>query len=249
MERIRSEDGFTLPELLIAIVILAIIVGPMAMAFAVTFRTETDTGNRLSLSGDAQIASAYFGTDVQSADLVVKGALSDGAGDGVDPNYTCVPSSRTPLVSMAWTNDTGKTDVFVDPGTGEEEESSIDQRLVSYYVATVSGERRLMRRNCEGAIFVQTDPVTGEETDTPVYCQAPATCTQPTTDVTIAHFLAPTEPTATCNPDLCSLTDTQTPDSVAISIHGCVLDATGGACTPDSAFDYQLSASRRSVGG
>jgi prepilin-type N-terminal cleavage/methylation domain-containing protein len=67
-QRLRSDQsGFTLPELLIAIVISGIIVGALASAFGVSARAMTASHQRLDESHDAQQASAYFVADAANA--------------------------------------------------------------------------------------------------------------------------------------------------------------------------------------
>jgi prepilin-type N-terminal cleavage/methylation domain-containing protein len=63
----HGEAGFTLAELLVVIALLGVISGVLAMAFVVSGRSASDTSQRLKESHDAQIASAYLATDVQSA--------------------------------------------------------------------------------------------------------------------------------------------------------------------------------------
>lgn len=67
MRLIRDERGFTLPELLIAITILSMIIGPLTAALVVYLRNADSTAARMSESHDVQIASAYFAQDIQSS--------------------------------------------------------------------------------------------------------------------------------------------------------------------------------------
>ena len=63
----QDESGFTLVELLMAIVISGIIVGGLASAFLVGVKTTSAATTRLDESHDAQLASAYFVADASSA--------------------------------------------------------------------------------------------------------------------------------------------------------------------------------------
>jgi prepilin-type N-terminal cleavage/methylation domain-containing protein len=63
----RNDAGFTLPELLISIVILGIVVAVIANAFITSSKHTAVTSQRFNESHDAQIATAYFANDVQSA--------------------------------------------------------------------------------------------------------------------------------------------------------------------------------------
>jgi prepilin-type N-terminal cleavage/methylation domain-containing protein len=68
---LRREDGFTLPELIISIVIVGGLMGAIGSALIVSLRTTDVTSARFSESHDAQIASAYLAKDVQSASVGV----------------------------------------------------------------------------------------------------------------------------------------------------------------------------------
>jgi prepilin-type N-terminal cleavage/methylation domain-containing protein len=78
-----SEDGFTLPELLMAITILGLIVAPIAAAFFVALRTVDETANRRRSSNDAQLLSVYLPPDVQSADDAVLSGFTSSTCSGV----------------------------------------------------------------------------------------------------------------------------------------------------------------------
>lgn len=76
----RTDDGFTLVELLIAIVILAVITVPLADAVIGVLHNQDETEDRLALSHDAQIAASYFAKDVaavgiRNPDLINTGGM------------------------------------------------------------------------------------------------------------------------------------------------------------------------------
>jgi hypothetical protein len=56
-----------LVELLIVTVITPIIIGSIALALLGTFKLQSSVSDRLGASGDAQVVSANFYKDVQSA--------------------------------------------------------------------------------------------------------------------------------------------------------------------------------------
>lgn len=64
----QNESGFTLPELLMTVVISSIIVGALASGFLVSTHAATASKQRLDRSHDAQQASTYFLSDAQNAD-------------------------------------------------------------------------------------------------------------------------------------------------------------------------------------
>jgi prepilin-type N-terminal cleavage/methylation domain-containing protein len=64
----RDDAGFTLPELLVALVVMGIITPVLASAFITGYRTTTGTTDRLAASNDAEFTSSWFIPDVQSAE-------------------------------------------------------------------------------------------------------------------------------------------------------------------------------------
>ncbi|MGY1779237.1 PulJ/GspJ family protein [Geodermatophilus sp. SYSU D01036] len=75
-----AEAGFTLVELLMAIVILGIVAVPLANVVIGYFKTTGVTAARMNESHDAQIAAAYFAQDVQAVgvrDYVAFGTRED----------------------------------------------------------------------------------------------------------------------------------------------------------------------------
>jgi prepilin-type N-terminal cleavage/methylation domain-containing protein len=62
-----TEQGFTLIELMIVLVILPIIIGGVCIAVITSFKDSTGVQNRIGDSADAQITSAYYVRDVESA--------------------------------------------------------------------------------------------------------------------------------------------------------------------------------------
>lgn len=138
-----SEEGFTLIETLITVVILGVIIGAIANAVILGINTTTTTSDRLWESRDAQIASAYFVNDVQSAGEVCTGSdclsvtvckSSGTALGGSDPIVISFKSTDTVLTAGVPT-DTVNT--------------------VTYVTQTVSPENRLLRMNCTGTSFTE----------------------------------------------------------------------------------------------
>ena len=63
----KAELGFTLIELLVVIVILPLIVGAIAVALLAVFKNSSVASTTISQSGDTQVVSSEFVSDVQSA--------------------------------------------------------------------------------------------------------------------------------------------------------------------------------------
>src|SRR5262249_54192682 len=71
-----GEDGLSLIELLIVIVLLPMVIGAAVTAFITSFRSSNSVQSRMSQSHDAQITSTYFVRDVQSATLITTSKTS-----------------------------------------------------------------------------------------------------------------------------------------------------------------------------
>jgi hypothetical protein len=97
----RDEAGLTLVELIIVIIILPILVGGIAVALIGILQNESNTFSSTSDSGDAQITSANFIRDVQSASLLTTGTPM--FPDGSCRNGSYPPTGSTPLVGLQWT--------------------------------------------------------------------------------------------------------------------------------------------------
>jgi prepilin-type N-terminal cleavage/methylation domain-containing protein len=65
----RRDAGFTLVELLIAVVILGLITLPLGNAVIGVLHNYNDTSDRLALSHDAQISAAFFARDVAATGI------------------------------------------------------------------------------------------------------------------------------------------------------------------------------------
>ncbi len=99
------QDGFTLIELIVGVAILGIVFSVLTASMVVGFRTTDATQTRLSESHDAHQTSAYFATDVGSAETA---SLDDSGCAGV-----------TPLISFDWWDGTVlKTASYVVTGAG-----------------------------------------------------------------------------------------------------------------------------------
>lgn len=71
LDRMRRDDaGFTLPEVLVAVVIICIVMPALAVGFFTGLKATDDAVARVSASNDAGLAAAYFVTDVQSAEAI-----------------------------------------------------------------------------------------------------------------------------------------------------------------------------------
>jgi prepilin-type N-terminal cleavage/methylation domain-containing protein len=127
IERRLSQDqsGFTLPELLMAIVISGIIVGALASGFGVSVKAMTTSQQRLAESHDAQQASAYFVSDAANA------------------SYFSPATVPTPAIPSCPTFGAGTVAVF------EWTEAAV--RKDAFY-GTTGTPAQLLRRYCENGV-------------------------------------------------------------------------------------------------
>lgn len=129
----RSEGGFTLMELLMAVTILGIIVSALAGGLIAYMRVSGETADRLGETPQIQLATTYFASDVQSAERVDVDTCGDISG-------------AIRLVSFSWT----------DPHIGTKADVPTK---VSYYSVPPSPGRpqvQIRRLLCEGDDTVGT---------------------------------------------------------------------------------------------
>jgi prepilin-type N-terminal cleavage/methylation domain-containing protein len=150
----RGDDGVTLIELLVAIVLLGVIAVPLGSALISFFHNTNATNDRLAESHDAQIASAYFAQDVQSI------GVRNWTGTGPFPLTTSVETNAPPrsgtfpcgltadanaIVRMAWDDPTSST--------------ARRTVIVSYVVRQVGTEKQLHRMRCDDGTANPTSDV------------------------------------------------------------------------------------------
>jgi prepilin-type N-terminal cleavage/methylation domain-containing protein len=110
LHRLRDagDEGFTLIELVIVLIILPLIIGAITVALFVTFQDQVGVSTRVSTSADAQVTSAYFVRDVESA-MYVTTTYNPASGSAAWPSagepVSDCPSKTTRatlLLSLAW---------------------------------------------------------------------------------------------------------------------------------------------------
>jgi len=165
----RGDDGFTLVELLLAIIIIGVITVPLADVVIGYLHNTDATTARLLASHDVQITSAYWAQDVASIgtrSTVAPYPLKKSVWTGASVDLYSCPTAGSPIVSLAW-------DDFSSAGA-----RTVIQ--VVYTEPTVSGptgpQKELHRVRCEqSSSGVTVGP-----------------------DLTLAHYLASTSPAVAC---------------------------------------------------
>jgi Tfp pilus assembly protein PilE len=130
----QREDGFTLIELLIICVVLPIVVGAIAAGLLSVFSLQSSVASRIGDSGDAQIVSANFVQDVQSAQQMTTSSSTTQCGTG------------NQLLGLEWS---------LGP------QSSTYQTVVSYVEIRTGSTYSLVRQYCaSGASLTPTTSTT-----------------------------------------------------------------------------------------
>ena len=127
-QRARGEEGFTLPELIMAIAILAIIIAPISLALITSLRVVGKADEKYNDSRGSLISAAYFANDVSNANTITKGASGGCGGTG------------TPIVSFAWTDATNDLSADV--------EAPASNTVTYAFDSSNASNRRLLRQYC-----------------------------------------------------------------------------------------------------
>jgi prepilin-type N-terminal cleavage/methylation domain-containing protein len=102
--RDAGDDGFTLIELAIVLVILPLVVGGVTVAVITSFKDSVRVATRITDSADSQAMAAYFGRDVQSALCVTTdetAAASCGTSPATSPHVCPSGTSGTATLLLA----------------------------------------------------------------------------------------------------------------------------------------------------
>lgn len=91
----KRDDGMTIIELMISILLLTIIMGALVTAMAIAFRTMDATRQKVTDTSGAQLLTSWLVTDAQNADKV-------------NPAATCESGS---LLELRWTDSADNTTV------------------------------------------------------------------------------------------------------------------------------------------
>jgi prepilin-type N-terminal cleavage/methylation domain-containing protein len=172
LTRLRhADDGFSLVELLIAVVLLAVITVPLADTVIGVLRNQDDTADRLALSHDSQISASYFAQDVAALGLRDYVAVPDAYGNmpfepsvqlgaAHDAGGRVCGTASTPVAAVR---------LLSDDWDGTTSPATITTHIVAYYLAS----SELHRLKCIGSATVS--------------------------DVVVAHHVDPATLTVTCS--------------------------------------------------
>lgn len=106
MARVHDDDGFTIIELMVAMMVMLIITVPLVTSFVLGIRTTSESQQEVTNSADAQVSAGFFDTDVASALTVSKPAGGCGADTGtVQLALTWQTEAGTQVVAYVTTPD------------------------------------------------------------------------------------------------------------------------------------------------
>ena len=94
--RLADQRGMTLIELMVAISLLGIVIGPISASFLLGFLESTATRDRIADSTSVQVTSAYLLSDIQSSKVIV-----------VDGTTSCRPGGLVDgeaVLEIQWTD-------------------------------------------------------------------------------------------------------------------------------------------------
>lgn len=89
----RADEGFTLLEMVIVILILGVILAPLMSSFVLSLKTTKEAVQTTTTNADKQITSQFFGTDAASSEQV-------------STTSSCVNPGETPVAQFDWVDGT-----------------------------------------------------------------------------------------------------------------------------------------------
>lgn len=189
--RLECDDrGLTLPEVLVAVTILAIIIIPLGDALIGYVRNTDATTRRMSESHDIQVATAFFADDVRNL----------GVRDWTMPTLPLQQS-----VNAFQCSGTG-THVITLAGSSPETATGMPRIVAATYVVrTVSGELQLVRLSCHRAVNSSGVP-DAEVSDAGG------------SGVVVVHNLASAPDPPVCVPSLCTGVGAAVPQTVTLTM-------------------------------
>ena len=146
----RSDEGFTLVELLIVVTILPLIIGALSIGLISVFSLQSGVSSRLGDTADSQVVAANFQSDVQRALSITTSSVNN--------QGQCGPGAQ--LLGLAWGTPVGPSSPY--------------QYVVSYVVVTRGSSNSLIRQYCSNGYS------TTATSSTTISYDVPSTLTNPT---------------------------------------------------------------------
>jgi hypothetical protein len=140
----RSDEGFTLVEVVVAMTVLVLIIAPLTMALVSLFMNTNGLTRNLGQSNDAQQIAAAWVSDVQSLDSAGPNNVPDCNG-----NTGTTPATDTPLVTFSWDN--------ASAGAGQS--TVVVPKSATWWITGSNQDAKLVRRYCESGQLVKETTV------------------------------------------------------------------------------------------
>jgi prepilin-type N-terminal cleavage/methylation domain-containing protein len=191
--RPAPDAGFTLIELLLVIVILGVIIVPLANSVIGVLKNENAVSDRVMLSHDAQMSTAYFAQDVAATGLrdysgqVANGTVPFKASfqlnaayntGGVNCGTAATPTAALRLLSDDW-------DASVTPPVQRTD-------VVAYYLVSTD----LHRMKCVATTTATSDVVVAHDVSATPTVNCSAGCTATTVPQQLTLTFTVTAPSA-----------------------------------------------------
>ncbi|HWB35013.1 MAG TPA: prepilin-type N-terminal cleavage/methylation domain-containing protein [Rugosimonospora sp.] len=167
----RDDSGFTLVELLVAIIIMGIITAPLATGLILFFQRSGDTTQRLAVDHDVQIVSTYWAQDIQTlgrrdwTTLALKAPAIELPHGGAG-TYRCGPTSNWYVHLLS--------DATAAAPSGPP--AAPTQVVVAYAKEVVGGENQLHRVVCRGSTTVSDTVMAHDLSSVAITCASPSNC-------------------------------------------------------------------------
>jgi hypothetical protein len=143
--RANDEHGMTVAELMVAVMLTAVVMIPLASGIFLALRTSQTSEGRIEESSSANVLASYFGTDVQNAVSVgVNVNEATGACGGAAMNVGLLLTTQT------------------------------DQSSIAYYRGSGANGTDLYRRTCTGGSVTSTVRVLHNLSSAPNFACAPS---------------------------------------------------------------------------
>jgi len=189
-----SDGGFTLVELIIAIVIIGVITVPLGDVIIGFLKNSDATTARLLASHDVQIASAYWAQDVASI-------------GHRDLTYTLIPSVETDVAYNSGLYPCGPTGT---PNAAArlawDDFSGAGPATVVRVAYVVENTTELHRLRCNGSATVVSDVMLAHNLAAPPTLTCSTTCTAAAVPATMTLSLTLTDPGSPDSPYVVPLT-------------------------------------------
>jgi type II secretory pathway pseudopilin PulG len=150
----RSDEGMTMVELVVAVLVLGIIIVPISTSVIIGLATTQRAEQRTTDTTDQQVLASYFVNDIQSADTVSVG--------------TAGCSQSNVVLQLAWSDPNvgssiAKTVVYVKTADEQLQRVSCDSTGATKTVVTVHALGATPTVTCDGTVVACATALPGSK--------------------------------------------------------------------------------------